>query len=182
MAKKNNRRTQLTKRLIKDAFLDLKQEKASAQITVKDICEIADLNRTTFYLHYPNLDELINEIEQDAYEDVERYIRSVRVRDDKILQLTYLFDYIRENLPLYKMLLLSPEGGFKKRFMTHFSKVISKDEEKPSNSPAEAYAQSFIINGCMGMIVSWIEDDFRLSSAELAELLHDICAGASEAK
>lgn len=179
MAKKNNRRVQLTKSLIKTAFLDLWQEKPFAQITVKDVCKTADLNRTTFYLHYADLDALFREIEQDAYEDVERYIRNVQSTDDKIQQLTSLFDYIQHNLSVYRMLLLSPESDSKNRFMQHFLSAISQGKKNSANAMTEAYTQSFIINGCAGMIISWIEDGFRISSAELAELVYGLCAGAS---
>ena len=49
-----------------EAFLELIEKKDFAYITVKEICEKAGVNRSTFYLHYDNLDEVLNELLDDA--------------------------------------------------------------------------------------------------------------------
>ena len=103
MAKKENRRTQETKKNLRNALLAEMQEKPFAQITVKDICAAAGLNRTTFYLHYPNQETLLREIEQTAYVEIEEYIRSIRAHEDKKEQIQMLLTYIRKNLPLFRI-------------------------------------------------------------------------------
>ena len=52
MATKNNRRTVLTKRIFKETLMDLMKEKPISKITIKEICDLADMSRSTFYLHY----------------------------------------------------------------------------------------------------------------------------------
>ena len=47
-----NRRVQFTKTALRDAMLELISEKPLTSITVKDVCARADINRSTFYLHY----------------------------------------------------------------------------------------------------------------------------------
>jgi AcrR family transcriptional regulator len=49
---KNNRRAKFTKELIKSSFLTLLQESELPEVTVTEICKLADVNRGTFYLHY----------------------------------------------------------------------------------------------------------------------------------
>ena len=51
MENKESRRVTMTKMLLKTALIELMQEKPFQQITIKELCEQADLNRTTFYLH-----------------------------------------------------------------------------------------------------------------------------------
>lgn len=64
-AKKTDRRTLYTRRVIQEAFLRIKRTKAYSDITVADICREAEISRGTFYLHYRNtadvLDEVLNE-------------------------------------------------------------------------------------------------------------------------
>ena len=182
MGKRNNRRTQLTKKLMRDALLELMQEKPFAQITVKDICTTADLNRTTFYLHYPNLDELLQGVEQSAYAEVEDYIRSIRANNDKVEQIASLLTYIQNNLPLFQILLLSTTGDYKERLMSHFLLVLKPQEPASPNPEEETLAWSFIVNGSIGLISGWIKSDFRMSAKELAQLMYNLCHGAYQAR
>ena len=58
-------RVQKTLRDIRAAFLSLAHEKKIDQITVKELCEHALINKATFYFHYKNIDELIIELEDE---------------------------------------------------------------------------------------------------------------------
>ena len=63
---KEDRRTRYTRQVIKEAFLKLLEEKEYPKITVTEICRLAEINRGTFYLHYYDtadvLDDILNEI------------------------------------------------------------------------------------------------------------------------
>lgn len=63
--KKESRKVKYTKKVIKEAFLDLLKEKDISQITVKELCEMADINRATFYSHFENIYFLSREIEAE---------------------------------------------------------------------------------------------------------------------
>ena len=63
--KKNYRNAVRSKKMIRQAFLELLQEKPCEKITVTDIAQRADLNRSTFYAHYPDVQGLIEEIEDE---------------------------------------------------------------------------------------------------------------------
>ena len=67
-----NRRVQFTKTALRDAMIELICEKPLTSITVKDVCARADINRSTFYLHYKDVDSLLVTVEDYAIE----YIRS----------------------------------------------------------------------------------------------------------
>lgn len=49
-----------TKQLLVDAFLKISREKKLSQITVKDITDIATLNRATFYAHFTDKEDLLD--------------------------------------------------------------------------------------------------------------------------
>lgn len=63
MVKKEDRRIKKSRKHIKNAFLDLIQEKSLGEISIYEIAEKADINRGTFYLHY-----------QDKYDLFETYV------------------------------------------------------------------------------------------------------------
>ena len=56
--KRDDRRTQYSKRVIKESLLELLQEKPLNKITVKELCDRADVNRSTFYAYYTDIYEL----------------------------------------------------------------------------------------------------------------------------
>lgn len=70
--KKTDARVRYTRRVLKETFLSLLREKPVNKITVKEVCEIAELNRATFYAHYSDCFALMESIEQeliDAFEN-----------------------------------------------------------------------------------------------------------------
>lgn len=68
-ARKTDRRTLYTQRAIKDALLDILHEKRFDKVTVSDVCRRAEITRDTFYLHYKNLAEVLDEILEEAMAD-----------------------------------------------------------------------------------------------------------------
>jgi len=60
-----NRRVRMTKKMLKDSLLELLEHKELSRITVTEICENADVHRSTFYKHYEDPPALLREIEQD---------------------------------------------------------------------------------------------------------------------
>ena len=65
MDKKENQRVRLTKLMLKDALVDLLEKTPLQQITITEICERAEINRTTFYKYYSSECDLYDDIEND---------------------------------------------------------------------------------------------------------------------
>ena len=64
--KKTDRRTIITKGMIKYALLELLQNKPYEKITVTALCKQSEITRATFYLHYNNIDDVLDELLDDA--------------------------------------------------------------------------------------------------------------------
>lgn len=64
--RKTDRRTIMTKTMVKDAMLELLKQTNYEKITVSSLCKRAEITRTTFYLHYPNLNAVLDEVLDDA--------------------------------------------------------------------------------------------------------------------
>lgn len=80
MDNKIDQRTMLTKRLLKDSFVKLLKEKSIYKITVREICEVAEINRSTFYRYYDDQFALLGEMEtqilQELYTSLEKSLKS----------------------------------------------------------------------------------------------------------
>ena len=72
-----NRRVQFTKTALRDAMIELICEKPLTSITVKDVCARADINRSTFYLHYKDVDSLLVAVEDYAIEYIQSHFKGL---------------------------------------------------------------------------------------------------------
>ncbi len=64
--RKTDRRTLYTRMVVKEAVLQLLARKDYGNITVADICREAEMSRGTFYLHYSHIQEVVEELFDDA--------------------------------------------------------------------------------------------------------------------
>ena len=71
---KMNRRVKLTKQLIKESLAELMKEYPISRISVKMLCEAADINRSTFYAHYTDIHDLMRQIQKEVVSELEQYI------------------------------------------------------------------------------------------------------------
>ncbi len=60
--RKMDRRTRYTRQAIRNALLELMRQKSFSKVTVTEVCKLAEMNRGTFYLHYLDLDDVLDDI------------------------------------------------------------------------------------------------------------------------
>ena len=70
-----------SRRMIREAFLELLEEKEFGKITVTDITNRADLNRSTFYAHYPDVQGVVEEIQDEIINKNMEMVREVKYRN-----------------------------------------------------------------------------------------------------
>ena len=63
---KENRKTRYTKMVLQNSLFELMEKKPIEKITIKELCENADINRTTFYAHYSDQYDLLAKIENET--------------------------------------------------------------------------------------------------------------------
>ena len=107
MEKRRYRNAVRSKRLIRQAFLELLRERPFEKITVTDLVEKADVNRSTFYAHYPDVMGIIDEIESEIIEFTVKTLSEMEFVDfgenpEKYIK--YMMKSLEENGELYRLL------------------------------------------------------------------------------
>ena len=69
-----DRRARRSRKLLKESLLELMKRKSFADISVRDITDVADMNRATFYLHYSGTTELLQSVEEDLLSELRSLI------------------------------------------------------------------------------------------------------------
>ena len=78
---KTDARVRYTRRVLKESFLKLLREKPVNRITVKEVCEMAELNRATFYAHYSDCFALLESIEQELIDAFQKALQLIDALD-----------------------------------------------------------------------------------------------------
>lgn len=175
MNTKNNQRTRLSKLLFKNALMDLLKEKGSvAKISVRELCDRAELNRSTFYAHYNEPNDLLMEIETELLDATEEHLKKIGEENDAGAHkyiLSFL-KYIKQNDKQFRTLLIdSADPEFRSRFMQQ--SIIQFVENLRIEFPKELeqYIFSYILNGSTGIIIQWIRSDYVVNENEIVNLL-----------
>lgn len=175
MNTKNNQRTRLSKLLFKNALMDLLKEKGSvAKIPVRELCDRAELNRSTFYAHYNEPNDLLMEIETELLDATEEHLKKIGEENDAGAHkyiLSFL-QYIKQNDKQFRTLLIdSADPEFRSRFMQQSIIQFVENLRIELSKELEQYIFSYILNGSTGIIIQWIRSDYAVNENEIVNLL-----------
>ena len=169
-----SRRVRMTKRLMKDALLELLDRKNLVNISVKEICETADVHRATFYLHYSDQAELLREIEQDFLDQIPDPPEILDEKGQKSLleATTAFFDNVRENRNTVRILFgESADNSFSSRLVEYLCARYIPVGGTTDESSAR-FLQLYVANGTVGMMREWVNSDFPICSQGIAEMMY----------
>lgn len=152
-------RIRYTKMVIKNSFIELLKKKSINKITVKEICELSEINRATFYRYYCDAYDLLEKIEQEFLDELFQNIGS-SVQHDFKDTLTLIMISIKANGELYQTL-FSENGDkyFPNRIFTLCYKNIAMNNDKRFemlSTTQQKWLYYFIAQGCSGILNQWI--------------------------
>ncbi|WP_010271655.1 TetR/AcrR family transcriptional regulator [Paenibacillus senegalensis] len=178
-----------TRKLIRDAFIELLQESDVEKITVHRLAERATINRVTFYLHYRDIPDMVEKMADEMIEDInavnQKYnSEAQRTGNTRWESLVKLLEHIAEHGEFYKTV-LGPNGIpiFRERLHKLFrDRIVSAVDRTGSDSFVEkaGVKKDILIwydtSAIIGTIISWLQNDMPYTPAFLAKqfaLLHN---------
>lgn len=172
-----------------EAFLELLDKKDFAYITVKEICEKAGVNRSTFYLHYETVSDLLAE---SARYFIERFIEAMPQNTgeffDKLqtrpLEELYLItpeylspylNYIKDHKRLFrtvheKAFVLGMDDAYLRLNRNVFSPILSRFHVPLTD---QEYMMQFYLNGLMGIVNMWLKADCKDSVEHIISIIQN---------
>lgn len=178
MEPKTDRRIRKTKKQLRQGLAKLMSNKSINEITVKELVEEVDINRSTFYLHYADIYDMLEKIENELMEEIMSIIafndENLKDKEDSYPFLEKLFTMLDNNRDICKAL-VGPHGDMS--FITKIEEYISKNTEQYSTKLFQKeiqddmkYIHAYCITGCVGMIKTWIIDNPADSPEHMAEI------------
>ncbi|GGP12959.1 TetR/AcrR family transcriptional regulator [Oceanobacillus neutriphilus] len=180
MVQKIDRRKRYTRMALKNSLMELLKEKPVSSITIKEICEHADINRSTFYSHYADQYDLMTHIEDEIIDELNQALLQYDYTQEKeaLAMLKYLLEYVYSRHEHFRIL-FSEHGN--KRFtykvmfaaQTHIMNDFNGPEHKMSETAAK-YMTIYSISGSITVIEYWLENGMKESTDEMAKIISEI--------
>lgn len=186
MAEKTDRRIRKTKAQLRRGLAKLLKEKTIKEITVKELVEEVDINRSTFYLHYTDIYDLLEQTENDLKNEILEIVNNdQRLRMEETMPyITELFVFIADNREIASAL-LGPHGDvafmrqIEQIILSHCMKYLKPYLEQLDERTLES-VNGFCIAGCIGLIISWMKHDFEDTPESMARMTYTLVLSALE--
>ena len=175
-----------TAKKMNDALITLLETKEYEYITIKEICHIANVNRSTFYLHYSNMNDLLEETIKSlnlsfnshfkSKENESTIISKENIEDLLLINDDHLIPYlnfIKENKNIYKVLKTHPQlfnanKAYDQMFKKLFVPIMNRfglDEKW------HKYLMDFYISGLTSIVFDWVYDDCKIPVQEVSDFI-----------
>ena len=180
-SKDEDRRVRKTEDGIEDAFIKLLKEKPIQKITVRELTDMADINRATFYTHYTDVYDLLRKMEDDYMKEFKAVNSKHDVEEltmDPTVRAIDLFEYVGQD-PEFALALLGPNGDIS--FIDAIrdelrSRMLDICVAAFGAGREDVYKQFFDYHmfGCIGLVRSWMEDGMKESPEHMGKLVKSI--------
>lgn len=170
---KESRKTLMTKKVFREVLLELLQSKPLSKITITEICEKADLNRSTFYAHYVEVGDLLHEIENEMISNIPKVYgnNEHNSKTVKTAELEDFFDYVRENAFEFRVLLIDSDSN---AFFENLKNAILEYYMSANNNRLgmdKEFQLIYSVNGAIGMMLEWIKREFPYDTKEFTKMV-----------
>ena len=176
-----DRRIKRTKMLLQNALVDLMLEKAVGKISVKELTQKADVNRSTFYLHYLDIYDMLEQMENEFVETIQGFFHDFFTPLPTSMPLTLfvnISEWLEQDKEYYVKLLRGSASGYifeelesriRVEFLTLLYLIFLDEESLDLRTRV-----NFTVSGTVGVLRMWVMEGGNISLVELSETIDDI--------
>lgn len=171
MKEKTDRRVKYTKMVIEDSFIELLKTNPINKITVKAVCALADVNRSTFYKHYKDVYDVLEKIEESLYNKFKKILSGKIADPSKKLKTDDIFHLIADNKDVCEIILgENGDTNFIKKII-----MLGNNTYKTTNgNKLSDIVYTFISLGSVGVIQHWINNGLKEPPEYIAALVENL--------
>lgn len=176
-----DRRVRKTRRQLRDCLISLLKEKKVQDITVRELTDMADLNRGTFYLHYKDVFDLLEKTETELLDEFNRLVmkhHAVELKQKPSSLFNEVYTLVYDNADLVEIL-IGENGDL--NFVNRLKELIREKclhdwmaVFRSGNPDTFDAFLSFILSGCVGLVQYWLKAGLKETPEQLAKLTEQI--------
>jgi len=181
MEKREDQRTTITKRMLRDSLVALLKEKSIYKITIRELCEVAGINRSTFYRYYENQFSLLGEMETEIVDIIYYNLGKLKKAEqqDNHKLLVVILSRLEEDVEFSRLLVnnnIDPEFPKKLLNSPQIREYIFVQLKDRHNAEHLNYLADFITYGCYRTVSTWINKSRREPVNVMAAMLSTFIA------
>ena len=176
-----------------EALISLLEKKDFAYITIKEICDKAGVNRSTFYLHYENTSDLLKETTRyiidkhlsyysDVTQDISLHYDTCKKSELVFITAEYLTPYltfIKENQKIFKVAInqfnsMNFKEVYGKMFTHIFSPILDRFHVPQKE---QSYVMKFYLTGIFAIVMEWLDNDCCDDINDIVHIIIDCVMG-----
>lgn len=175
---KTDRRIIRSQEALKTALLTLMSQKPFSLISITEIVELANYNRGTFYSHYQNKEDLLDDIMNKLIDELIKSFRApyetvdlFRI-DELPANAVKIFEHIFQNASLYSLLLKSEVlPDIREKMFLALKQVVAEDLDDSADNLNRELHVIYSIHALLGLVFHWIEGGFKYSPEYMQDQL-----------
>ena len=167
-----------TKEKIEEAFLSLYIDHNIDKITIKMLTDSAKMNRSTFYVYFSDIYDLLDHVQNDLFTKLETLMLPGVpriIRGESLLEILPGVEFFVENKLKFEVLIATyGKSDLPERLKALLRKIFFEvsGESVFAGNPAASYALEYIINGQLGTFIKWFNNDFDVEFDEFKQIMN----------
>ncbi len=171
-----DRRVKRTKRILRECLFKLLEEKSIDEITVKELTEAADVNRSTFYFYYRDINDMMMQIQDEIFTVFEQTVlipqaSFVTVEDFTNYCIRFLL-FCKEYEKICKFVISNdPNNNLAKKIKKSLLKRIPDTKKVFPENDSKRYLTAFAVSAIWETIIQWMYDGMKVDAEEMARFM-----------
>ena len=180
MPRKDDRRIQRTRKLLRESMLQLILEQGYDDISIQDVTDKANLGRATFYLHYREKDDLLADVMRLQFEEfvsVAPPIISPKTKTLDPKRIQQLFDFAESRYDLFRIMMIGKGSMVASRYLQQairdgYKRDIDRMQEQYGIVPIipRDFIENYYAGALISLIFWWLDNEMPYTSEEMADM------------
>lgn len=174
--KQNDRRVKRTKKTLRESLLKLLEEKPIDKITVKELTETAEINRSTFYFYYKDVVDMVAQIQDEIFRTFEEEVLAepphLDEMSDFIDYIRKFLDFIRNNIDICRFAVTNDVNNLlSARIRKALLENLPDTKAVFDETDPRYYITIYGMSGIWYTILEWMYDGMKVPSDTFATFL-----------
>lgn len=171
-----DRRIRKTKKALRQSLFKLLEEKPISQITVTELASAADVNRSTFYIYYDDVYDMMDKIQEEIYSILVRILVLFQGDFSNLseftLYCTKFLEFCRDNYELCRFVMKNDGNNqLADRLKIAIRNVVPDSAKTYDTEDPRYYLTTFALSGMIAVALNWMNDGMKIPPADMAKFM-----------
>jgi AcrR family transcriptional regulator len=161
-----------TREALRQAMMELAEERPLEAITVRAIAARAGVGYATFFRHYPDKDALLADVADRLIREFLQRVAPLLQERDRAAAARTMCDFVLEHLAIYKALLAGGSGEtVRAEMLRQTMATMAATRKRPPDGPFDDLILFHLVSAILNLLAWWLQNLDRIDAAAMAEVI-----------